>query len=270
MASRCIACLLFVVNVAWTADNPFITGRVEVIAHRGGVGPDSTLANIKRSLERGYRYIELDVRLTKDGRVVVLHDPTVDRTTDGRGEVAQLTFAEVRKLDAGHKYTDPAEPTRRFNGERIPTPEEVLELVGQRGVVLLELKVPEAAEPLAKIIDQAKAHDRAIIRTADPTLLKQIKRQYPRVRTGTMATIPSDHLASFIKDLQALQVDALTPKDNATLTLEVVKKLHHAQIAVWATNTNDVAVFKRLLEVKPAGIITDVPDTLQKMLPPKN
>lgn len=248
------------------AANPFLADRTEVIAHRGGPGPDSTIANIKRSLDRGYRFIELDVRLTKDGRAVILHDSTVDRTTNGRGAIAEMTFAEARQLDAGAKYHDPDDPKKSFAGERLPTPEEVLDAVGSRGVVLLELKVPTAAEPVAKVITAAKALDRAIIRTADRKVLADLHKNYPQVRTGTMQAIPAENLPQFIKDLKALGISALTPLDNATLTPDVVKQFHDAKIAVWATNTNDPAVFKKLLDARPAGIITDVPATLQKLL----
>lgn len=258
--------LLFITTSAFAA-NPFLTGHTEVIAHRGGIGPDSTLANIKRSLERGYRFIELDVRLTKDGHAVILHDATVDRTTNGTGAIAEMTFAEARKLDAGAKYTDPQEPKRSFAGERIPTPTEVLQAVGPKGVVLLELKVPEAAEPVAKAIAAEQAWDRAIIRTADRKVLAALKKQYPKVRLGTMTAIPKDDLPRFIKELQAIPVDAVTPLANASLTPMVVRALHDGHIAVWATNTNDVAVMKELLQAKPAGIITDVPAQLQGLLP---
>lgn len=99
------------------------------IAHRGasGYAPENTLAAFKKALEFDIDVIELDVHLTKDNHLVVIHDKTVNRTTDGKGKVADKTLAELQKLDAG-------------NGEKIPTLQEVLDLVNRKALVSIEIK----------------------------------------------------------------------------------------------------------------------------------
>jgi glycerophosphoryl diester phosphodiesterase len=259
---------LTVVASSYGDPPPLIGPATAVIAHRGGTGPDSTLACIKESLDRGYLFIELDVRLTKDGRAVVLHDPTVDRTTDGKGNVSDLTFEQLRALDAGAKHTDKGDSKKSYAGQRIPTPEEVLDLVGNRGVVLLELKVPEAAEAVVKAVVASKAQHRAVVRTGDMAVLKKIKMLDPAVLTGSMAMIPADGPDGLIATLKEAKVSAFTPKTNAGVTAAVVKKFHAAGIAFWGTNTNDPAEMKQVIAAGAAGIITDSPGVLAKLLKP--
>jgi glycerophosphoryl diester phosphodiesterase len=110
--------------------------RFLVVAHRGASKecPENTLAAFKRALEHGADGIELDVQLTRDGEVVVLHDEQVDRTTDGRGWVRDLTLAEVRRLDAGDWFAP------GYAGERVPTLPEVFQVAGRAALVNVELK----------------------------------------------------------------------------------------------------------------------------------
>jgi glycerophosphoryl diester phosphodiesterase len=121
----------------------------EVIGHMGSCGdrPGNTLAGIRRAIEAKANVAEIDVRTTKDGVLVFLHDPEVDRTTDGKGKVADLTLAEIKKLDAGAKF-DP-----KFKGERVPTLREVLELANGKIGVMIDLKEENLA--YAKSITEA-------------------------------------------------------------------------------------------------------------------
>ena len=109
-----------------------------VIAHRGDSArrPENTLASFASALEVGAEIVEFDVQLTRDGHVVVLHDPTVDRTTDGAGRVNELTLAELRRFSAGY----PARFGDGYRGERIPTLAEVLGLIRDRAIGMIEIK----------------------------------------------------------------------------------------------------------------------------------
>ena len=248
-------------------DLRLIAGRTRVIAHRGGSGPDGTVAGCRRSLALGVVFLELDVRLTRDGQAVILHDPTVDRTTDGRGPVEGLTLEELKRLDAGAKFRDPAEPGRSYAGERIPTVAELLRAVGPRGIVLLELKVPRAAGPVIEAIRAEGAFDRAVVRTADEELLRAIRASEPRVRTGTMGAFPAaPELEAFASRLSDLGVRAFTPRQDERVTPAAVRRLQAAGIAVWGTNTNDLEVMRRLIDAGVDGIITDHPRMLLELL----
>ena len=231
-----------------------ITGRIEGIAHRGGAGPDGTIACAGRSLAAGIRFLELDVRLTKDGHAVILHDPTVDRTTDGTGPVAELTLELVRKLDAGAKYRDPAEPEKSYAGERIPTVQEMLHFVGARGVVLLELKVAEAAEDVVAAIRSEQAFGRAVVRSGDKGVLRRVKGLDARVLVGTMGKIPAENLDAFVDELQALGVASFTV---TAAERAQVEKFRGKGIAVWGSNTNDPAAMRKFIDAGVDGIITD-------------
>jgi glycerophosphoryl diester phosphodiesterase len=249
------------------ADLRLINGVTRVIAHRGGTGPDGTVAGCLRSLEAGVVFLELDVRLTRDGRAVILHDPTVDRTTDGAGVVADMTFEQLRRLDAGVRYRDPADPARSFAGQRVPTPAEVLRAVGERGVVLLELKVPTAAEAVIEEIRAEDAFHRAVVRTADEATLARIKQLEPRVMTGTMGPLPPPaEMDAFVAALAERKVSAITPRNPERVTRESVARLHRAGIAVWGSNSNDPAVWEGLIAAGVDGIITDCPAELSARL----
>ena len=110
-----------------------------LVAHRGGAAeaPENTLAAFRRALSLGVRWFELDVQMSRDGELVVIHDHTVDRTTNGTGEVGSLSLQDLRKLDSG-SWFDP-----HYRGEPVPTLREMLELCASHGAgVLVEIKSP--------------------------------------------------------------------------------------------------------------------------------
>ena len=115
-----------------------------VIAHRGDSAhrPENTLAAFAGALELGVSAVEIDVQLTRDGRVVVMHDPTLDRTTSGRGDVRQLSLAEIRALSAGY----PSRFGTAYQGERVPTLAEVLALLRDRARTLIEIKTESVTD----------------------------------------------------------------------------------------------------------------------------
>src|SRR5689334_23229806 len=109
--------------------------RPVIFAHRGAsaYAPENTIASFEFAVAQGTDAIELDVKLSADGHVIVHHDPTVDRTTNGKGKVKDLTLAELKTLDAGGFFSE------NFHGEKIPTLEEVFEAVGKRTFINVEL-----------------------------------------------------------------------------------------------------------------------------------
>lgn len=155
---------------------------VKIIGHRGAAAtePENTLRAFKHALDAGAAAVELDVQLTKDGRLAVIHDETVDRTTNGRGRVKDFTLPELQKLDAGQ-------------GERIPALEEVVELVRGRGQILVELKQPESAPAfLALCRERLLFEDLRAISFWHP-VIKGLKEQEPRLLTGAlMVGCPAD------------------------------------------------------------------------------
>lgn len=123
---------------AWLLIMSFATSTwaAQAVAHRGASGhaPENTLPAIELAIEMGSQFVEIDVQLSKDGKVVVIHDETVDRTTDGEGRVKDLAFSELRSLDAGSWFSE------EFKGAKIPSLKEVLELDFKESKLIIEVK----------------------------------------------------------------------------------------------------------------------------------
>jgi glycerophosphoryl diester phosphodiesterase len=140
--------------------------RHPVIAHRGAsaYAPENTLPAFQLAMEHRVDGCEFDVRVSADGVPIVFHDPTLGRTTDLEGEVAALTLEELRRADAGHRFTPDGGRTFPFRGQgvRIPTLAEVIRTLAGMPL-LIELKVAAAMEPVAKLLQEARATDRAVV-----------------------------------------------------------------------------------------------------------
>lgn len=161
-----------------------------IIAHRGDSAhrPENTLASFNSALELGAELVEFDVQLTRDGHVVVLHDPRVDRTTDGKGDVRGLTLAELRRFSAGY----PGRFGQAYSGERVPTLAEALELVRGRGRAMIEIKSDSVGEdPLGGIeartleqIRRAGMEDDVALLSFDRRALLRCREQAPGITRG--------------------------------------------------------------------------------------
>jgi glycerophosphoryl diester phosphodiesterase len=158
--------------------------RRPVIAHRGGRAraPENTLEAMRLAIADGADGLEFDVRLSADGEVVVIHDPRVDRTTDGTGAVERMTLAELRWLDAGFRFkARPVDRATTFNA-RIPTLEEVLRSFP--GIpLLIEIKAPLAATATRRLIERHGAEDRCLVDSFSSTALKAFRES--RIARGT-------------------------------------------------------------------------------------
>jgi glycerophosphoryl diester phosphodiesterase len=156
-------------------------------AHRGAShhAPANTLAAFLLAAELGAGGVELDVHASKDGEAVVIHDFTVDGTTDGQGEVRDKTLAELRELDAGGWF-DPA-----FAGQRIPTLQEAFEAVGHRLLINVEIKTKGLQEDslvaeVVRIVEDNAMSDRVIISSFNPLALRSVKRANPVIPVGLL------------------------------------------------------------------------------------
>ncbi|MEV0372693.1 glycerophosphodiester phosphodiesterase family protein [Streptomyces sp. NPDC050636] len=213
------------------------------IGHRGvmGVEPENTLRSFVRAEHEGLDVIELDLHLSKDGALVVMHDADVDRTTDGTGPIAERTLAELRELDAGR-------------GERIPVFEEVVEAV--RAPLQAEIKDVAAAQALAEVM---RAHDltgRVDVISFHDEALAAIRTLLPGVRT---ALVGSRYGADVVDRAQAVGATMLS-LNIRRLTLELVERAHAAHLKVlgWTVNTHDHLRLVRGLGLD--GVVTDLPE----------
>jgi glycerophosphoryl diester phosphodiesterase len=154
-----------------------------IIAHRGAssIAPENTMAAIRKALLTDAACIEIDVHLSKDNELVVIHDYTVNRTTDGSGKIAEMTAAEIQLLDAGSLFAP------EFAGERVPTLKEVIEFINGEKELLIEIKggikkYPGIAEKVVNMIQEADAADWCIVQSFDDKTLEQIHERWPEIR----------------------------------------------------------------------------------------
>ncbi|MFD5514598.1 glycerophosphodiester phosphodiesterase [Streptomyces sp. NPDC127066] len=213
------------------------------IGHRGvmGVEPENTLRSFIAAQNAGLDLIELDLHLSKDGALVVMHDADVDRTTDGSGPIADKTLAELRALDAGR-------------GERVPVFEEVLEAV--RTPLQAEIKDVAAARALAEVMHRKDLVGRVEVSSFHDEAVAEIARLVPGVRTALIAS----RFGTDVVD-RAVEAGAATVCLNIRrLSLEVVEHARKADLKIigWVVNTQDHLRLVRALELD--GATTDYPE----------
>ncbi len=220
-----------------------------ITGHRGSLGsePENTLRSFRRAIADGCDEIELDLRVTSDGELVVLHDATVDRTTNGTGAVDSLTFDALRKLDAGL-------------GELVPTWEETVETIGVR--IQAEVKAA-AAVPL--LVESLQADPglaaRTMVTSSSAEILLAVRRAMPSATTGLIFGRTPD-VADVLALTRAAEAGwALC--GIAGLTVEGVAELHREGLDVTAWPVPDADVFARAAELGVDGITTDYPERLR-------
>ncbi|MDR7486930.1 MAG: glycerophosphodiester phosphodiesterase family protein [Armatimonadota bacterium] len=252
---------------------------VDVHAHRGGAGlaPENTLAAFRNAIALGADVLELDLHVSRDGELIVIHDPTVSRTTDGRGYVREMTVAELKRLDAGARF-DP-----RFAGERIPTLGEVLALVTTSAPPHVRLNIetkypspgqypPPPPDFETKILHQVRAaglRHRVIVQSFHYPSILTVKAIDPTVRTAALRA-PRDPASDPVAVVREARADLWAPQAGQ-VTVDVVEALHRAGVPVVPWTVNAPAEMERLLEagigrLPGDGIITDYPDRLLQVL----
>jgi len=226
------------------------------IAHRGAssYAPENTQAAFDLALTMGARHLELDVELSADGHVVVIHDDTLDRTTDGSGPVTARTLAELRRLDAG-RWFGPA-----FAGERIPTYEEVLGRYRGRAHLHTEIKgrAPELSRRAVDLI-------RGMGMTADVTItsfqrarLEEVRTMAPELPAGWLVSQVTD---ATIEDARRLGLVGLCPRA-PSITSELVQRLHTAGFSVRAWGVTTDQLMRQVVEAGADGMTVNFPDKL--------
>ncbi|CAL9591894.1 Glycerophosphodiester phosphodiesterase [Streptomyces sp. enrichment culture] len=213
------------------------------IGHRGimGVEPENTLRSFVAAEQAGLDAVELDLHLSKDGALVVMHDADVDRTTDGTGPVAGKTLAELRALDAGH-------------GERVPVFEEVLDAVSVP--LQAEIKDVAAARTLAEVIRRRDLADRVEVISFHAEAIAEVSRLVPGARTALVA----QYYGPEVVDRAVGAGAAALCLDIDRITLEIVRLARKAGLRVfaWVVNTQDHLRLVRALGLD--GATTDRPE----------
>jgi glycerophosphoryl diester phosphodiesterase len=236
---------------------------MKVIGHRGAAGhaPENTLISIETALKQCVSGIEIDVQLTKDGQLVIIHDFTVNRTTNGIGEINSLTLNEIRNLDAGSSFNP------QFKGELVPTLDEVLEIIPKDKILNIELKhITYKRKNLEqKVIETLTRYDRIeniIVSSFDHSSLLLVNQINPNIKTGLLTC---SHLLdpwNYIQE-NKLNIYSIHPSYEF-VTKEYVSKIQEKGYKVYCYTVNDEETGDTLDKMGVDGIITDYPDKFIK------
>lgn len=251
--------------------------RPLVFAHRGGGGlfPENTLEAFKHSAELGVDVLELDIHGTADGKLVVMHDRTVDRTTDGSGKVSEMTLEQLKKLDAGYKFTNDGGKTFPFRGKgiTIPTLEEIFAAFPAMTFnVEPKQQTPSITQPLCGILRERKVTGNVIVGSFRQEVLDEFRAECAEVATSASPSEVSKFLAmyktglaeSYTPPMQALQVPENVGYLNV-VSKDFVEAAHKLNLKVHVWTVNKPEDMQRLLEMGVDGIMTDYPDRLLKL-----
>jgi len=248
-------------------------------AHRGGakIVPENTLEGFREGLRVGAGVLELDVHALADGTVVVHHDETVDRTTNGSGAIREMTLAEVKRLDAGYRFTPDGGKTYPHRGEgvKVPTLEEVYrEFTDVPINVEIKGKRPDIEETVWRIIEGAGAEERTLVVSEDSGTI----RRFREASGGSVATASSSAELIFFWLLSRLRLIGLskpsyqalqgpeTYKGLRIVTPELVRGAHERGLRVDVWTIDHEPDMRRLLGFGVDGIMTDRPDILTRVL----
>jgi len=279
-AVRCVLfiCLSLLSFAESPAQKPFFTKQILLGAHRGGADewPENTLYGFQECAKAHPGILlETDARLTADGAVVLLHDKTVDRTTNGAGEVSKLTLEQVKALDAGYKFTTDNGATfaQRGKGLTIATLKEVLEALPEAHM-LVELKgEPALADAAIKIIRDVKAEGRVLFASFVPPTMDRARQLAPDMAycfdmkngTALLMAVRSPKWAGYTPQADVLSIDdGMIARYN--LTPDEIKKMQTKGIRFQVHTINDPAQMKGFVAQGVDSILTDRPTALANVI----
>lgn len=263
------------------ADHRFFAGAPNVlgIAHRGGahLRPENTLEAFANALAAGADVLEMDVRSTVDGALVVIHDATADRTTDGSGAVDAMTLANLQKLDAGFRWSPDGGKTFPFRGAgvRIPTVDQVFARFSAARMNL-EIKNPPGTAIAKPLCERIRAHgrsERVLVASMSDEAITAFRDACPEVATSLAAS----EARTFVFASYARLGSAYTPRaaalqlpdrlrDRVLVTPGLVEAAHGRNLKIHAWTVNDEARMRELVAMGIDGILTDRPDVLARIL----
>ncbi len=263
------------------AERPFFTQFDHaplVMAHRGGKGlwPENTLYAFEQAASLGADVLEMDIHSTADGVPVVMHDRTVDRTTDGSGAVHALTLEQIKALDAGYNWTDDGGQTYPYRGQGItvPTVEEVFAAFPDMPLnIEIKQSEPSITASFCRLIRAYGMEDKVLVVSFDDPTIRDFRSRCPEVATAaaqnemvTLLALGTFHLeAAYSPAAQAAQVPEYR-KGVHVLTPRFVEAAHKRGLQVHAWTINEESDMRRLLDLGVDGIISDYPDRLLRVL----
>lgn len=236
--------------------------QVETVAHRGasGYAPENTMAAFQKGVDMKADYIEIDVQQTKDGELVVIHDVTLDRTTNGTGYVKDHTLEEIRQLDAGSYFAP------EFAGEKIPTFEEVLDGFRGKTGILIELKAtyyyPGIEQKVAEALKERNMHlpnnEKIIVQSFEFESMKKMDELLPTVPVGVLTGRATDLSEEKLNEFVSY-AEYVNP-NQSLVNSSLVNEVHERDMGIMAWTVRKKEEVQPLLDAGVDGIITDYPD----------
>lgn len=261
-----------------TSEKPFFRKPFLLGAHRGGAGvwPESTLVAFTHAAKDWPNaLLETDARMTSDGYVVLCHDATVDRTTNGTGPIASKTLAQVQALDAGYRFTRDGGKTFPYRGKgvKIPTLAEVLSAL-PHSRFLVEMKdQPGIADPTIKVLKQTNAEDRVLLASFNPKLMERAEALAPRVACcydftngmQLLKRLQNGTLSTYTPTADVLSIDPAMLKQY-NLTPKMLQEIRKKGIRLQFYTIDKEAEMRKLLAEGVDSILSDRPDLLAKVI----
>jgi glycerophosphoryl diester phosphodiesterase len=227
------------------------------IAHRGASArfPENTLKAFGAAIDAGAQMCELDLQVASDGALMVIHDETVERTTDGRGAVRLMTLAELKRLDAGVRFGVD------FTGERIPTLEEVMTLTEGRCALNIEIKSAGAGPKACELIVARRALATAMVSSFDWDALAVVRHFEPRVRVGLLGSQWPVRMVGAACEIKA---ESINPRSDI-VTEDLCIAAHERNLSVYAWTVDEPDEMRRLIAFGVDGIMTNYPERLREV-----
>ncbi|HKY55760.1 MAG TPA: glycerophosphodiester phosphodiesterase [Anaerolineales bacterium] len=255
--------------------------RPLVIAHQGGDGvwPGNTMFAFERAVEAGADVLEMDAHITKDGEIVLMHDETVDDTTDGTGLIEDLTLAQLKELDAAYEWSNDDGKTfpHRGQGMQVPTLDEIFERFPQmRYVIEIKLTENPIDKPLCDLIRQFNMQDKVVIASFHVEAMQNFRATCPDVATSASRTevrnfvlLGKVFLSGFIVPRYQTIQPPYDPSESLGITIvteRFIRGAHAKNIRVEPWTVNDPELMKQYIEWGVDGIITDRPNLMVEVL----
>ncbi len=259
----------------------FSDGGPRIIGHRGaaGIAPENTLVSFERALDEGAGFIEMDVRESKDGEILAIHDATLERTTNGHGEIRQWNLKELKSLDAGYRFTLDDGVTYPYRGQKIESPtlgEFFFSFPEVRTTIEIKQANPGFVEKLIATIRQHGREDWVLLATVEDEVMKKIRKEIRDHDLAIATGFSYGEVESFLRWVWGGRRGDFTPLGQALLipctygdwtliTEQTVKTAHDLKLEVHAWTINDIGEMRRLLSLGVDGIVTDFPARLRDL-----
>ena len=275
--------LLFLVFTPGAPAHPYYENATapQVIAHQGGDGiwPGDTLFAFEKAVEVGTDVLEMDAHITKDGQIVLMHDETVDDTTDGTGLIEEMTLEELKRLDAAYDWSQDGGQTFPYRGQgiRVPALAEVFEKFPQmRYVIEIKKSGIPVEQPLCDLIRRYNMQDKVLVASFHDAVMQTFRAACPEVATSAsrgevtkFVLLGKIFLSGLVApDYQAIQppYDPAESYNIPVMTQRFIREAHRKNIKVEPWTVDDPALMRQYIEWGVDGIITDRPDLMVELL----